>query len=529
MPSQSDLLFGKLVVMNRYATQAQVEECVQLQDRYRADGVDLGLGEILVKKKLMSQDQVISLLRAQRYLEVRSLDIKFGELALRNGMLTQDKLNDCLSEQERHFKAGREFPRIGQLLLDRKYMSVQQVNAILKTQSRLKDALTSRVPQKGESGVAPGVGAGTAAPTAGPTAAAPGAPAPAAPMRRTQAMIAPSGAVPILPGAPGATARPTSVPAPSAAAGQASAPRVATRPTGALPAAPGGAPATTPVRRPATQTLPIPSGPVPVPTPQDFASGGAGTPRTPKAPTQVARPVTSSGRPGLPATGALPGASAGLPRTSGASPSLAGTSGQPATRATAVFRVAAAPGSAALAGPAASGQAPMITRRATQSVTSLAALGGVPAASGAGLPADEFSGIVNRKVGDCELMMRLIRVEDPAKKTGYNLQVLTLSGTLDGKSFPHLEELLNTMMDQGNYHFILNGCRLEYISSAGMGVLIAVARRSRDMRGDIRLCQLLPKVRSIIDMLGFSNYIKVFDNEPSAIESYRGPGGLTNG
>lgn len=139
MASPSELLFGKLAVINKMVTQQQVDECIQLQEMFEKTSVEMSLGEILVKKKYMTQAQVDQILKTQHYLEVRKEDIRFGEIAIANEFTTQERVHECLQLQEAAFKKGQDPPRLGQLLLEKQYMTQQQVIACLKAQARMAD------------------------------------------------------------------------------------------------------------------------------------------------------------------------------------------------------------------------------------------------------------------------------------------------------------------------------------------------------------------------------------------------------
>ncbi|GEM_PF-420460 len=133
------MLFGKLAVMNKMVSSQQVDECIGLQEMFQKTSVEMTLGEILIKKKYMTQAQVDQIVKAQHYLEVRKEDIRFGEIAVANGFTSQGQIHECLQLQEAVFKRNQDPPRIGQVLLEKQYMSQQQVVACLKAQARMAE------------------------------------------------------------------------------------------------------------------------------------------------------------------------------------------------------------------------------------------------------------------------------------------------------------------------------------------------------------------------------------------------------
>ena len=60
-----DVLFGRIVVSSRFATQGQVNECLREQERIERMGMFLRLGEILVKKGYLNDDNMAEILGYQ--------------------------------------------------------------------------------------------------------------------------------------------------------------------------------------------------------------------------------------------------------------------------------------------------------------------------------------------------------------------------------------------------------------------------------------------------------------------------------
>ncbi|MHC4778734.1 MAG: hypothetical protein ACYTFG_09190 [Planctomycetota bacterium] len=60
-----DVLFGRIVVSSRFATQGQVNECLREQERIERMGMFMRLGEILVKKGYLSDENMSEILSYQ--------------------------------------------------------------------------------------------------------------------------------------------------------------------------------------------------------------------------------------------------------------------------------------------------------------------------------------------------------------------------------------------------------------------------------------------------------------------------------
>jgi anti-anti-sigma factor len=99
--------------------------------------------------------------------------------------------------------------------------------------------------------------------------------------------------------------------------------------------------------------------------------------------------------------------------------------------------------------------------------------------------------------------------------------VLTLSGSLDGHTSIKFDEYLQAVTSAGFAHLILHCGRLEYLSSAGIGVLAATIKRCRDGRGDVRLCGVEDKMRRVMQIIGLLSLVKVYDDEKAAAGSFK--------
>jgi anti-sigma B factor antagonist len=102
-----------------------------------------------------------------------------------------------------------------------------------------------------------------------------------------------------------------------------------------------------------------------------------------------------------------------------------------------------------------------------------------------------------------------------------SVRVLNLKGQLDAHTFPTLQKELETLVAGDRPMVVLDCTGLEYISSAGLGVLKKMMREFRGKRGDLRLAALPPKIENVVSLLGFSQVIRVFAKTDEAVASYK--------
>jgi anti-sigma B factor antagonist len=100
-------------------------------------------------------------------------------------------------------------------------------------------------------------------------------------------------------------------------------------------------------------------------------------------------------------------------------------------------------------------------------------------------------------------------------------QIIRLAGSLDMYSFPRLESQLNALFQQGRYSLVLDCRDLDYIGSAGLGALIGFAKQAREHKGDLRLFNVSERIYKIIELLGFTKILEVYQTEDDAVASFQ--------
>lgn len=107
------------------------------------------------------------------------------------------------------------------------------------------------------------------------------------------------------------------------------------------------------------------------------------------------------------------------------------------------------------------------------------------------------------------------------ESTQDEIVILSLQGQLDAHTAPEFERILEQhLRDQRQNSFILNFKDLDYISSAGLGVLMGLIEEVRAKGGDIRLCELPEKIFHVLDLLGFPVVFRIFSTTEEAVSSF---------
>jgi anti-sigma B factor antagonist len=100
-----------------------------------------------------------------------------------------------------------------------------------------------------------------------------------------------------------------------------------------------------------------------------------------------------------------------------------------------------------------------------------------------------------------------------------DIVTLSLSGKLDTTSAKAFEQKILAHIESGDRRFIIDLAQLDYISSSGLRVLVAAAKRLANDNGKIVLCSLKDSVREVFNIVGF---LSVFPAYGSYDEAVRG-------
>jgi anti-sigma B factor antagonist len=101
------------------------------------------------------------------------------------------------------------------------------------------------------------------------------------------------------------------------------------------------------------------------------------------------------------------------------------------------------------------------------------------------------------------------------------LTVIELSGQLDAHTAPDFERFLeDRVRSERKVRLILDFKDLDYISSAGLGVLMGLIEEVRTQSGDMKLAALPEKIYHVLDLLGFPVVFQIYPNVEEARAAY---------
>ncbi len=120
------------------------------------------------------------------------------------------------------------------------------------------------------------------------------------------------------------------------------------------------------------------------------------------------------------------------------------------------------------------------------------------------------------------------RSMDITTRTQNGVTLVAFAGKLDSNTSPQAQQALDAMLAGGARKMVVDFTALDYISSAGLRVLLGTAKRlsaagagsAAGGGGGLRLFGLNDTIREVFDISGFSTILAVFATEADALKGF---------
>ncbi|MGD8989934.1 MAG: STAS domain-containing protein [Desulfobacterales bacterium] len=98
---------------------------------------------------------------------------------------------------------------------------------------------------------------------------------------------------------------------------------------------------------------------------------------------------------------------------------------------------------------------------------------------------------------------------------------LAFKGRLDGSSATEAEQTVKSILDGENNRLLFDFTDLEYLSSAGLRVVLGAAKEIKRKDGKFALCALNTYVNEVFEVSGFGAIIPITDTIEAGIEEVK--------
>ena len=104
---------------------------------------------------------------------------------------------------------------------------------------------------------------------------------------------------------------------------------------------------------------------------------------------------------------------------------------------------------------------------------------------------------------------------------GRTITIVNLVGYLDSHTAPKFLDAMDAVIHQGTVNIIVDMAEVNYMSSAGFGVLAGTLGRLEDKQGTLIVAGLSDKLNRIFETLGLVHMIHVEPDRHLALDAFK--------
>lgn len=99
--------------------------------------------------------------------------------------------------------------------------------------------------------------------------------------------------------------------------------------------------------------------------------------------------------------------------------------------------------------------------------------------------------------------------------------VIKVKGRIDSATAPKFAEKMNDILENGRYRIVVDLDGMDFISSAGLRVLISTQKTcKRYNRGEVVLANVPETIMASLELAGFTPLFKIFNDAVSAVGNF---------
>ncbi|AFA49370.1 STAS domain-containing protein [Acetobacterium woodii] len=87
--------------------------------------------------------------------------------------------------------------------------------------------------------------------------------------------------------------------------------------------------------------------------------------------------------------------------------------------------------------------------------------------------------------------------------------VVDLEGRMDTNTSPEFQKEMETYYSQEGFKMVLDFDKLDFVSSAGLRVLLLIQKKSKALNGSLVIKNVKPEIQEVFDMTGFSDILTI--------------------
>ena len=100
------------------------------------------------------------------------------------------------------------------------------------------------------------------------------------------------------------------------------------------------------------------------------------------------------------------------------------------------------------------------------------------------------------------------------------VHIFKLEGRLDSNTSPAFEEKVSDAISQGSKQMIIDFEKLEYLSSAGLRVILKATKELKRLEGKLVLCSMADYVKEVFEISGFDSFLPITASRNEALKRF---------
>jgi len=101
-----------------------------------------------------------------------------------------------------------------------------------------------------------------------------------------------------------------------------------------------------------------------------------------------------------------------------------------------------------------------------------------------------------------------------------DILIIKVNGRLDAITSPEMEKAVFDFISSGKHKLVLDFSGVDYLSSAGMRMLLSTTKKLKTLGGRLVVCNVAANVMDVLKMSGFDHVIDISVDAEDAVKSF---------
>ena len=109
-----------------------------------------------------------------------------------------------------------------------------------------------------------------------------------------------------------------------------------------------------------------------------------------------------------------------------------------------------------------------------------------------------------------------------ARTEGPDTAVISLTGEVDVANAAQVRDSALMLVDSGAKNLVVDLNSTEYMDSTGLGMLVGLLKRTKEIGGDVVIAAAQPRVKRLFEITGLTQVFRIYDEVAAALKEVRG-------